>query len=217
MNIYFFEYYDPEVDAEDELMVAYFLSDTEENAYEQFNNHVSGVDPSDMGCYTFEEIEEYNVTDNIINFAFGVDDDNLLLAILKNHPHKTFGVVTHILYSQLMPKSLTYMLSFEPRTDMVEKSLQIMVGDTNIGYADILIQHGIRDDSGLALARACLHGKKDMFDLIYPVSNPLKALQIEKLRHRDWIEERMSVEQQEVLNTAVSHLNTPSLMRTKKI
>lgn len=220
MTIYCYEYDYADEDSEypSEIVTAYFLAQFRDDADKQFQEYVHDREPTNVGWYAHDEIEYWGLAHKIMSFAFGRGDDNLLLEMLTHHPKKREGVWNDILHSQLMPQSLNYMLSVAPRTPTVSHALEIMVANTNIEYAKILIQHGIGDDSGLALARACIHGKKDMFDLIYPVSNPLKALGVEILRRRDWIEERMAAEQKEVLNASVSEtLHAPSSMRAKKI
>lgn len=219
MNIYYYEYYDPDLEDHNEPITAYFVAASEQDADEQFERYsqfVSNLELNDSGSYTVDEIEDLGLTDAIVRFTFATDDDNLLMAVLNIYPSKALSVIEDLLFSYEMPKCFAHVLSVLPDTEVPSQWLQMMVGHKNVNYTNILVARGVKDESGLALARACMHGNRELFDILYPISNPLEALNVDILRRREWIEERMAQEQKQLLSHEVAHVASPPL-KTKKL
>lgn len=219
MNIYYYDYYDPALEDHNEPITAYFVAASEQDAdaqFERYSQFVSNLELNDSGSYTVDEIETLDLTDAIVRFAFATDDDNLLMAVLSVYPSKALSLIEDLLFSYEMPKCFAHVLSVLPDTDVPSHWLQMMVGQKNVDYTNILVARGVKDESGLALARACMHGQRELFDILYPISNPLEALNVEILRRREWIEERMAQEQKQLLINEVSH-NKALPMQSRKL
>lgn len=219
MNIYYYEYYDPDLKDHNKPITAYFVAASEQDADEQFERYsqfVSNLELNDSGSYTVDEIEDLGLTDAIVRFTFATDDDNLLMAVLNIYPSKALSVIEDLLFSYEMPKCFAHVLSVLPDTEVPSQWLQMMVGHKNVNYTNILVARGVKDESGLGLAQACEHEHRELFDILYPISNPLEALNVDILRRREWIEERMAQEQKQLLSHEVAHV-APSLLKTKKL
>lgn len=215
MNIYFYEYYDPDCEDQDKPITAYFTANTEHEADVQFAQYSNNrMELADSGCCLVEEIEECGLSAKIANFSFAVDDDNLLLALLTTQCVQAGEIVEDLLHSHNMAQSFACVVSQLPK-DNISHYLQILIANDSPEYIKILIEHGVKDSSGLALARACMHGKRELFDLIYPVSNPSKALEVEVLRRGEWIEQRMAHEQHIRLHNSIGY--SPSASKFRRI
>lgn len=204
MKIYFYEYYDPDWDSQEKPTTAYFLAGSEGDADTQFERYSnSHFDVTDGGWYSVEEIEQYRLIHKIADFSFAVDNDELLMFVMDHFPDHTMSFIENLLHSTEMSRSFSHVLSVLPDKGNLSHYLQILVGNDSLEYIKISIEHGIKDPKGLALARACMHGKRNLFDALYPVSNPIEALSVEGLRRGEWIEQRMAEEQKQVLNNSL--------------
>lgn len=209
MNVYFYTYYDPDWENQEKPTTAYFLATDESHADGQFERYSnSQFDVTDNGWYSVKEIEQYDLVHTIAHFSFAMDNDALLLFIMDHFPGYTVSFIEDLLHSTDMPHSFSHVLSVLPDKGNLSHYLQILVGNNSLEYIQISIDHGIKDPKGLALARACMHGKRDFFDALYPVSNPIEALSVEGLRRGEWIEQRMSEDQKQLLNNSIETTST---------
>lgn len=218
MNIYYYEYYDPDVEDHNEPITAYFAATTQSQAdalFEGYSQYMRDLDVTDMAKIANEEIDVV-LFDKIANFAFAVDDDLLLMTALNLHPEQAPHMIDDLLFSHHMPNSFAHVLSVLQVDEIVPNWLAMVVGNGKLDYTQILLERGVTDCDGSALARACVLGHRDLFDLVYPASNPLQALQSDELRHRDWIEQRMAEEQNTLLHAEILH-NNASPLKIKKL
>ena len=218
MNIYYYEYYDPDVEDHDEPITAYFAATTQSQAdalFEGYSQYMPELDVTDMAKIANEDIG-VGLFGKIANFAFAVDDDLLLMTLLNLHPEQAPHMIGELLFSHHMPSSLAHVLSVLQPDAIAPNWLAMLVGNGKVDYTQILLERGVTDCDGSALARACVLGHRNLFDLVYPASNPLQALQSDELRHRDWIEQRMAEEQNTLLHAEVLH-HTGSPLKIKKL
>lgn len=216
MNIYFYEYYDPDWDNQDKPTTAYFLAESECDADAQFKQYSnSHFDVTNGGWYSPQEIEQYDLIHKIADFSFAVDDDALLMFVIDHFPDHIPNFIENLLHSTEMPQSFARALCALPGKENLSHYLQILVGNNSLKYIQISIEQGISDPQGLALARTCMHAKKDFFDAIYPVSNPIKALTVEGLRRGEWIEQRLAEDQKFLLHNSIAV--TPQSSKSRKM
>lgn len=129
-------------------------------------------------------------------------DDRLLLFVLNKYPTLIDeNLIAEILDDDL-PKSFQYAVQKTPLKKCRHEWLEWAVQFGDMEALGVLLDKGIRDN-GAGLAQACEHENRNMFDVLYPKSDPRSALEHLQCKNLHWIEEKLAQEQKQRIGTQV--------------
>lgn len=221
MNVYHFMYTHPSSTIGDLPVVLDFFcaGDDEILANEKFESFSDGV--AYDNCWVYDNHMDMRVANDAAHFVyhtgtyFSTDElDDLMLAVL----HKQPVIVDHTLLMDACrdntPKTLRMLLTLLPHDTIPPKYPLQAIFHRNESNLDILINSGRVKDNGALLAAACETGRRSLFDLVLPISNPENALHFEPKTNSEWLYDIIAQQQKERLQDVVQ---TSATSRARKI
>lgn len=167
----------------------------------------------DFGCLEILE-GEWNtdialqcIQDTIDNFG----SDALMLFALKQYPDLIDAELVSEILCDDYPQSFKFALDHILLKDCKTVWIELTVEYQDKKSLQLLLNKGLRDN-GVGLAQACDCGNHILFEILYPYSNPYKALKQTDCENLHWIEERLAAEQKQRLEQHV----TPPLRTSQR-
>lgn len=219
MNVYHFMYTHPSSTIGDLPVVLDFFCacDDELLANEKFEAFSLGVAYDNFWVYDNEM--DARVAKDAAHFAYHTSfsnqtSDDLMVTVLQKQP----AIVDHALLMDACrdstPNTLRMILKLLPQDTIAPKYPLQAIFNRNESSLEILINSGRVKDNGALLAAACETGRRGLFDLVLPISDPEGALHFEPKTNSEWLDEIIAHQQKERLHQVV---HTPGASRTRKI
>lgn len=170
---------------------------------------------ADFGCHEIAE-NEWNddlALDCIRDTLDDLGSDALMLFALKKFPDFIDAdLISEILWGDF-PQSFKFALDTIFVSDCRSKWIELALEHQDQKSLQLLLDKGVRDDGG-GLAQTCDDENRFFFDLLYPYSNPHKALEQTNFKNLHWIEECLAEEQKQRID---QHMTTPTQTRQRKM
>lgn len=221
MNVYHFIYSHPGYSIGDTpSVVEFFCADDDQlSAHERFNEYSNGIAYDNVWVY--DTTMDAKTAKDAIDFVcekLGTEHetDNLMVPVLQKCPSiadATFTIEKLLeIASYDTPKSLKCLLDLLP-PEITEKTthyflLNAMCGESEYSARNvrILIDSGrVSDPDGSALAHTCSIGKRDLFEIVLPISNLDAAIQMAPTDNFHWLTEEFAARQNERLHAQLPH------------
>lgn len=220
MNVYHFTYSYPGYNIGDAPSIVDFFcaSNDQLSASNLFKEYSNGFEYDNVWVY--DQTMDEKIAKDAAYFVYYNQDnaqeaDELMVSILRKCPSIADDTLLLEAAQYSTPNALRMILELLPNSTIPSRVLHKSVAHHNEENACILVDSGrVRDHDGWVLAYACGIKKRNLFDIVLPVSNLEAAMHLAPKENFHWLDEAFSVQQKKRLNQAVKPTNS---FRARKI